>query len=428
MNILLLGSGAREHSLAHSIRSSESTDSLFCIPGNPGISEIADCFEIDVTNENILSFCTEHSISFVVVGPENYLEFGLADFLRSHSISVFGPNKLAAQLETSKSFSKDFMNRHSVPTARFASFKKEQLVEALDFLHSLNTPIVIKADGLAAGKGVVIAETFKEAQETIAQMFSGKFGDASQKIVIEEYLNGVEITVFAICDGNDFILLPAAQDHKRILENDKGKNTGGMGSYAPTPFATNEILTIVANKIVEPTLKGMNKEGQTFIGCLMLGLMIVDSKPIVIEFNVRFGDPETQSVLRLVRGDFTKLLYSASNGRIDKNSIYVSSGYVSTVVLASKGYPDSFEKEKIITGLNDSLPDGVIVYHAGTKKKDSNLISNGGRVLSVTSFASTLEESLEKAYQGVEKIQFENKVFRQDIGLKGITQLKLNYD
>ncbi len=201
-----------------------------------------------------------------------------------------------------------------------------------------------------------------------------------------------------------------------------------MGSYAPTPFATNEILTMVANKIIEPTLKGMNKEGQTFIGCLMLGLMIVDSKPIVIEFNVRFGDPETQSVLRLVRGDFTKLLYSASIGRIDKNSIYVSSGYVSTVVLASKGYPDSFEKEKIITGLNDSLPDGVIVYHAGTKKKDSNLISNGGRVLSVTSFASTLEESLEKAYQGVEKIQFENKVFRQDIGLKGITQLKLNYD
>ena len=426
MNILLLGSGAREHALAVALKASPSTSELFCIPGNPGIAEIATCHSIEVTNDSIVAFCKEHSIEFVVVGPEQYLEQGIADTLRANSISVFGPSKSAAKLETSKSFSKDFMKRHSIPTARYGNFTQSQLTDALDFLHSLSTPIVIKADGLAAGKGVVIAESIKEAQETIAEMFSGKFGSASSKIVIEEFLKGEEISVFAICDGNDFFLLPAAQDHKRILENDKGKNTGGMGSYAPTPFATLDVMNSIANDVVAPTLRGMKQEGSPFVGCLFVGLMIVDSKPFVIEYNVRFGDPETQSVLTLLKGDVASLLFSASIGSVNKQSVFVSSGYASTVVLASKGYPDSFEKGKIIGGLTNIKPENVQVYHAGTTLKDGTVVTNGGRVLSVTAYAPSLEESLEKAYQGVNSIHFENKVFRQDIGMKGMKQLKLN--
>lgn len=425
MNILLLGSGAREHALAVSILRSPSTSRLHCIPGNPGIASIATCHTIDVSNESVLAFCQEHSIEFVVVGPEQYLEQGIADVLRANSIAVFGPSQAAAMLETSKSFSKDFMKKHSIPTARYANFDSSQLVDASDFLHSLSTPLVIKADGLAAGKGVIIAQTKQEAQETIAQMFSGKFGKASSRIVIEEFLNGVEISVFAICDGNDFVLLPAAQDHKRILENDKGKNTGGMGSYAPTPFATKEIMQQISENIVAPTLQGMKNAGTPFIGCLFVGLMIVDSKPYVIEYNVRFGDPETQSVLTLLQGDFARLLFSASNGSIDKETISISSGYASTVVLASKGYPDEFEKGKVISGLDAIKPENVQIFHAGTTAKDGSVITNGGRVVSVTSYAPTLEESLEKAYQGVQQIQYENKVYRQDIGLKGVNQLKL---
>lgn len=426
MNILLLGSGAREHALAVSLLQSSTTSSLHCIPGNPGIASIAKCHSLDISNDSVLSFCKEHSISFVVVGPEQYLEQGIADSLRANSIVVFGPSKSAAMLETSKSYSKDFMKRHSIPTARYANFDSTQLVDAMDFLHSLSTPIVIKADGLAAGKGVIIAQTMQEAQETIAQMFSGKFGKASSKIVIEEFLRGEEISVFAICDGNDFILLPAAQDHKRILENDKGKNTGGMGSYAPTPFATKEVMQLISEQIVAPTLRGMNNEGSTFVGCLFVGLMIVNSLPYVIEYNVRFGDPETQSVLTLLQGDVARLLFSAASGTIEKDSVFISSGYASTVVLASKGYPDEFEKGKAITGLDSIKPENVQVFHAGTSVVDGVLVSNGGRVLSVTSYAQTLEESLEKAYQGVSLIHYENKVYRQDIGLKGVNQLKLN--
>jgi phosphoribosylamine--glycine ligase len=426
MKILLLGSGAREHALAVALKASPSTSELFCIPGNPGIAEIAICHSIEVTNDSIVAFCKEQSIEFVVVGPEQYLEHGIADTLQANSISVFGPSKSAANLETSKSFSKDFMKRHSIPTARYGNFSQNQLTDALDFLHSLSTPIVIKADGLAAGKGVVIAESMKEAQETVGEMFSGKFGTASSKIVIEEFLNGEEISVLAICDGNDFFLLPAAQDHKRILENDKGKNTGGMGSYAPTPFATNDVMNSIASNIVAPTLLGMKQEGSPFVGCLFVGLMIVDGKPFVIEYNVRFGDPETQSVLTLLKGDVASLLYSASIGSVDKQSVMVSSGYASTVVLASKGYPDSFEKGKNIDGLTTIKPENVQIYHAGTTLKDGAVVTNGGRVISVTAYAPTLEESIEKAYQGVNTIQFENKVFRQDIGMKGMKQLKLN--
>lgn len=426
MNILLLGSGAREHALAVSLLRSPSVTSLHCIPGNPGIASIAKCHSLEVTNESVLAFCQENSIDFVVVGPEQYLEQGIADTLRANSIAVFGPSKTAAMLETSKSYSKDFMKRHSIPTARYANFDSTQLVDAIDFLHSLSTPIVIKADGLAAGKGVIIAQTMQEAQETIAQMFSGKFGKASSKIVIEEFLRGEEISVFAICDGNDFVLLPAAQDHKRILENDKGKNTGGMGSYAPTPFATMDVMQLISDQIVTPTLQGMNIEGSPFVGCLFVGLMIVNSKPYVIEYNVRFGDPETQSVLTLLQGDVAQLLFSAASGSIEKNSVIISSGYASTVVLASKGYPDEFEKGKIITGLESIKPENIQVFHAGTSVVNGELVTNGGRVLSVTSYATTLEEALEKAYQGVNLIHYENKVFRQDIGLKGVNQLKLN--
>ena len=346
MNILLIGSGGREHALAKGLKQSASCDLLCALPGNPGIltlaQKVTDCSLNDPNT--IISFCKRNAIELVVIGPEAPLVNGLADILTDKGISVFGPSALAARIESSKSFSKELMISHNIPTARYTTFTGNQAQLAHDYIEQSEIPIVIKADGLAAGKGVIVAESKQEAHDAINDIFSGLFADAGSKIVIEEFLQGEEASVFAICDGENFVMLAPAQDHKRIYDNDVGKNTGGMGAYAPAPIVTDEVLQKVADTIFTPTLKAMKEAGYPFIGCLFCGLMIDNGNPSVIEFNCRFGDPETQAVLTVFEGDLAALLYSAANGSIQAEHMKQrSKGFACNIVLASGGYPDHYE-------------------------------------------------------------------------------------
>ena len=431
MNILIIGSGGREHSIANSLKKSKSCNDLFCVPGNPGISTIAKCISLEINNhKSIINFCKENNISLVVIGPEQPLAEGLSDAIRSAGVSVFGPSQAAAQLESSKSFAKNFMKKYNIPTAEFATFDKSQLAQAKDYTQKLFisknnlAPVVIKADGLAAGKGVTIAETQAEAFSVIDKYLSGEFGEASKKIIIEEFLQGFEASIFAICDGNDFITLAPAQDHKRIGDGNTGKNTGGMGAYAPSPLMTNTILEKINNQIIKPTLKGMNAEKMPFVGCLYVGLMIDKDEPKVVEYNVRFGDPETQAVLSIFEGDFAKLLYSAANENIDKTSVKnIAASYACCVILASNGYPEQFETGFEITEAteisNNLLIEkkyNSIIFHSGTKIINKKLVTSGGRVLGVTALGDTLQQAIENAYNRVSTINFQNKYYRTDIG------------
>lgn len=417
MNILVIGSGGREHAIIRCLKKSESCDNLYCIPGNPGIENFAKCLTLDISiPENIIEFCKLNKIELVVIGPEQPLADGLSDSLRSADLLVFAPSKAAAQLETSKSFAKKFMQKYNIPTAKFQTFSKNQQKEAVKYVKAHTLPIVLKADGLAGGKGVIITSDVGEAIITLNNYLNGALGLASEKIVIEEFMHGVEASVFAICDGENFITLAPAQDHKRIGENNTGKNTGGMGAYAPADIVSNDMLEKIKKQIIIPTLIGMKKEGMSFVGCLYIGLMLEDKNPKVVEYNVRFGDPEAQVVLSIFDGNFAKLLYSAASGKLDTKIVNtIAKGTACCVILASSGYPDKVEVGKEITG-NISETKNTFVFHSGTKNQNNKLVTSGGRVLGVTGFGATLNIAIKNSYDKVNEINFEGKYFRKDIG------------
>lgn len=420
--ILLIGSGGREHALAKALVSSDSCEKLWVAPGNPGIAREAECVSLRVDDhEAVERFCSQNNVSLVVIGPEQPLAEGLSDFLREEGIDVFGPSKAAAQLETSKGFSKDFMQRHGIPTAPYRRFDAMQHDDARAYAAAHELPVVIKYDGLAAGKGVVVATTHAEALEAIDSMYAGAFG--TDGVVIEGFLSGQEASVFAVCDGQTFVTLAPAQDHKRVGDGDTGKNTGGMGAYAPAPIVTPAVLARVHEQIVQPVLDGMYNEGMPFVGCLFCGLMINEQgEPSVVEFNVRFGDPETQAVMSVLSADTAALFASAARGSIDASAISsIAIGHACNVVLASAGYPDAFEKGLVISGIDDAESDPyVTVYHAGTKDADGSLVTNGGRVLGVTAVGDTLQQAVEKSYAAVGKISYQNKYYRTDIAKKAL--------
>lgn len=422
MNILLIGSGGREHALARAIADSPSVGMLYALPGNPGILKTFQHVNIKVEDFNsICKFCKQNSIDLVVVGPEQPLADGLSDRLILEGINVFGPISAAAKLESSKDFAKAMMLKFKIPTAGYRTFTVSQHDVAHQYIDGHSLPIVLKADGLAAGKGVIIAENHYDAHIALDEMFSGLFGNAGNRVVIEEFLRGEEASIFAICDGKDYFLTPASQDHKRQFDNDEGKNTGGMGAFAPAPIATDSVLRKVEERVIKPLLAGLQKEGTPFVGCLYCGLMIDKDEPSVVEFNVRFGDPETQAVLELLDGDFAKLLYTAATGKIDKNTVKVLENTFSTcVVLASGGYPDDYEKGFEIIGIEKAINNGANVYHAGTKSESGKIFTNGGRVLGVTAKGNSLAESIANAYDAVSHIGFYKMIYRKDIGFKGL--------
>lgn len=425
MNILLIGSGGREHAITKALAESPSCDTIYCTPGNPGIFEYAEKAEVSSSDfDSIKSFCKEKNIDLLAVGPEQPLADGIADAFAGSNTAVFGPSKYAAQIESSKDFAKKIMVNNNVPTSSYKTFLATEQEKAKQYIQTSPLPIVLKADGLAGGKGVVIAEEYEDAFEAIEDIFSGKFGTAAgNRVVIEDFMRGEEASVFAVCDGKDYVTLAPAQDHKRVGDGDTGKNTGGMGAYAPAPIVTEEVLNKTKSQIIEPVLKAMADEGHPFIGCLYCGLMIEDGNPKVVEFNCRFGDPETQAVLPLFRGDLAELFLSAAKGKINKSAFEGNSEKAAVcIILTAEGYPESYEKGKEITGLKDSSEDGITVYHAGTKEQNGKIISNGGRVLGITAVDDSIEKAVEKAYRVTGKIDFENKYFRTDIAHRALTK------
>ena len=426
MNVAVIGSGGREHALAYKLIDSEKLDKLFILPGNPGTAQLGENIPIDMDDHQaILEFCKLQKVELVVVGPEKPLVDGLSDLLRNNSIKVFGPSANAARIESEKSYAKNLMRKYGIPTASFAEFSSDKYSAALDYLRTSSYPTVIKADGLAAGKGVIICNTFEEAEKTLISIFKDKiFGKSGDKIVIEEFLIGEEASIFAITDGEKFITLPSAQDHKRIGDNDTGKNTGGMGSYSPAPIVTPKILREVEEKIIAPTLNALLKENNKFNGCLYCGLMLTKDGPKVIEFNCRFGDPETQSVLPLLEGDFLELLYSAASGTLNSKAVKYNGGSSVCIIASSKGYPDSYKTGYRIEGFEKIDDPEVVVFHSGTKLEGNRLLTNGGRVLGVTSVLSqnNILNAQQKAYQAIQKIHFTDIYFRKDIASKAINK------
>lgn len=425
MNVTVIGSGGREHALALKISESDKLNKLYTIPGNPGTMKISTNLGINVNeHDSVLSHCRNEEIDLVVIGPEQPLVDGLSDFLRENGIKVFGPDKAAAMIEGDKSFSKDLMKKYDIATADFRKFDENEYDDCLAYLEKISYPTVIKASGLAAGKGVLICETKESAVEAVDDMFRKKvFGKSGETIVIEEYMVGQEASIFAITDGEKFVTLPASQDHKRIFDGDKGKNTGGMGAYAPAPVVNDELAKIIEDRIISRTIEALNSEGKKYIGCLYAGLMLTEEGPKVVEFNCRFGDPETQAVLPIIEGDFLELLYSAASENLNSESVKDSGSCAVCVVTSSAGYPESYEKGFVISGLDDADNlDGVIVYHAGTKMSDDNIVTNGGRVLGVTAInrRGALSDCKASAYEAINKIDYNGKFFRTDISDKAL--------
>lgn len=424
MKVLVIGSGGREHAICWKLKQSKNVSKLYCAPCNAGIADVAECVNIKADDvEGLIKFVKENEIDFTVVGPEIPLALGIVDEFEKNRLKVFGPGKKAARLENSKVFAKEFMKKYGIPTAKFERFSSDEKINALAYIASSKFPLVIKADGLAAGKGVVICNDEDEAKETLREFFDERiFGSSGEKIVIEEFLEGDELSIFAICDGKNYVVLPPSQDHKKILDGELGKNTGGMGSFAPAlKIGTDELLGKINKLIIEPVLKHMADEGNEFRGCLYCGLMIdKNGEPFVIEFNTRFGDPETQVVLPLIKSDFFELLIASAEERIKEYKLEVFNEFYCCVVLASGGYPDKYETGKEISGL-DILSEGCVVYHAGTKSGEAGkILSNGGRVLNVVSKGNNLQDAVNAVYINVEKIIFENKYYRKDIGQKGL--------
>lgn len=425
MKLFVIGNGGREHALIWKLLESKNVSEIYCTIGNAGINKIAKAVDIkpdDITS--LKKFTLENKIDFTIVGPEIPLSLGIVDEFTAEGMKIFGPTGNAARLETSKSFAKDFMKRNHIPTASYRSFTSNNPEDAYDYLKSIKYPVVLKADGLAAGKGVIICEDYLKAKNTLDELFQKRiFGEAGEKVVTEQFLTGAEMSIFAISDGSDYVILPSAQDHKKIFDGEKGKNTGGMGSYAPAEKILDELLLDkIKKKIIEPTLKNMKSEGNEYKGCLYCGLMIDDNKePYVIEFNARFGDPETQVILPLIKSDFLSLLLASANGDISSYQLETFNHYCCCVVLASKGYPDSYETNKVISGLDEADKD-CIVFHAGTKfNNKKEIVSSGGRVLNVVGISSKdLPSAINSAYRNAARINFENKYYRTDIGKKGI--------
>ena len=422
MNILIVGSGGREHALAWKINQSPLVDEVWSAPGNPGMHEIGPCFDVSPTDQDAVEkLVLQLEPDLIVVGPEQPLAEGLADRLRARGFDVFGPSAAAAQIEASKGFSKDLMAKYDIPTARYK--RVTDVAAAKAFLDTLSAPYVLKADGLAAGKGVVIAETREEADAEVEDMLSGKYGDASKELVIEEFMTGEEASVFALTDGENVVLLPAAQDHKRVGEGDTGPNTGGMGAYAPAPVVTSELMDDVRERIVLPTLKGLVSENAKFQGVLYVGLMMTPEGPKVVEYNCRFGDPECQVLMMGLEGDIVPLLLACATGGMsqrDFDQLQPEGGFkpAATVVLATNGYPGSYAKGSVIEGIvtANQLKD-VMVFHAGTDVlEDGSLVAVGGRVLNVTATGTTLDAAFAQAYSGVNAIEWLAGFCRTDIG------------
>lgn len=419
MNILLLGNGGRESALAWKIKQSSKVNNLYVAPGNAGTHTTAKNVNLSATDfPAIKQFVLDNSIDMVVVGPEEPLVRGIYDFFISDeeikSIPVIGPSKLGAELEGSKDFAKQFMVRHNIPTARYKSFTLSQLDDAYQFLEELEAPYVLKADGLAAGKGVLIINDIEEAKSELKEMLSGMFGDASKTVVIEEFLSGIECSVFVLTDGDAYKILPVAKDYKRIGEGDTGLNTGGMGAISPVSFADDTFMKKVEERIVKPTIEGLKKDKITYKGFIFLGLIEVKGEPVVIEYNVRMGDPETEVVMLRIKSDFVSLLEGVATETLNDKVLEIDDRYAVTVMLVSGGYPGDYEKNKIITGLEgieDSIP-----FHAGTTLSGNNILTNGGRVIAISSYGKDKAEALSLSFKNAEKVQFDKKYYRKDIG------------
>ncbi|MCF1190308.1 phosphoribosylamine--glycine ligase [Mangrovimonas sp. AS39] len=420
MTILILGSGGREHTFAWKIAQSPKCEKLFVAPGNSGTANIAENVNIGVTDfPAIKELVLREQIDMVVVGPEDPLVQGVHDFFLNDAvlknIPVIGPVKASAELEGSKEFAKEFMMRHEIPTAAYESFNASNVEEGFKFLETLNPPYVLKADGLAAGKGVLILNDLDEAKAELKNMLvDAKFGDASSKVVIEEFLDGIELSCFVLTDGKNYKILPTAKDYKRIGEGDTGLNTGGMGAVSPVPFATEGFLNKIENQIVKPTVEGLQKDNLPYQGFIFIGLIKVGEDPKVIEYNVRMGDPETEVVLPRLKNDLVDVLVAMANGTLDAIDIEIDERAATTVMTVSGGYPEAYEKGKEITGLNEI--EGSIPFHAGAVLKDGKVVTSGGRVLAMTSYGNTYEEALKKSYQNIEKLHFDKMYYRKDIG------------
>ncbi len=419
MNVLLLGSGGREHALAWKIRNSRYLNNLFIAPGNAGTASLGTNVPFGTTDfQTMKTFVLDNDIDMVVVGPEDPLVQGVYDFFHDDEdichVFVIGPSKNGAQLEGSKDFAKDFMMRHAIPTANYLSVTLDNIMDGNRFLDSMLSPYVLKADGLAAGKGVLIVDDVNYAKQMLWEMLNGKFGDASKKVVIEEFLSGIECSVFVLTDGNSYKILPVAKDYKRIGEGDTGLNTGGMGAVSPVHFADEMFMEKVREQIVEPTIRGLQKDNIDYKGFIFLGLIKVGDDPKVIEYNVRMGDPETEVVMPRVKSDLLDLFIGVSTETLDTKTLEIDSRYATTVMMVSGGYPEGYEKGKSISGI-DSVNDSI-VFHAGTTKKSNEMVTSGGRVLAVTSYGKTMDEALETSYKNVQKIQFDGSYYRKDIG------------
>jgi phosphoribosylamine--glycine ligase len=421
MNVLIIGSGAREHAIAWKLSQSEYCEQIFVAPGNAGTTQYGTTAAVDIHDFNeVAKFATDFNIMMIVVGHENALVEGIHDFFQASEylkhILVIGPKKAGAMLEGSKDFCKSFFQRYDIPTARYQTFTEDTFRQATEYLRNHSYPVVLKADGLAAGKGVIIAQDYDEAVDALEDMLRNKrFGNASSKVVIEEYLQGIEVSVFILTDGRDYVLLPEAKDYKRIGEGDSGLNTGGMGAISPVPFVDDIFMQKVKERVIDPTIRGMQEEQMDYTGFLFIGLMNVEGEPYVIEYNVRLGDPETEAILPRIKSDLFELFRALHDHKLGEFELEIDPRTAATVFLVSGGYPEGFEKGKEISGI-DKVPSDVLVFHAGTKMVNGKLVNNGGRVIAVTALGDTMEEALAKANAAAESITWQDRVYRHDIG------------
>ena len=414
MRILVVGGGGREHAICWKLNNESNVEKIYCAPGNAGISNVAECIDIgDSDIENLLKFAKENQIDLTIVGPEIPLVAGIVDAFEKEGLKIFGPNKECAQLEGSKAFSKDFMIRHNLPTAKYKEYTN--LDEAISEIDSFGYPVVIKADGLAAGKGVVIPENREDAITTLKEMMSDKkFGNAGDKIVVEEFLNGIETSILAFVDNDTIVPMVSSKDHKKVFEGETGLNTGGMGTFSPSEIYTDELAKEVQEKILDKTLEGFKKDNLNYKGILFVGLMITEDGPKILEYNVRFGDPETQSVLFRLDTDLNKIISAILDNNLKNIEINYSKEEAICVMLTSGGYPESYEKGKVISGL-ENLDSDIVVFHSGTKFDNENIVTNGGRVIGITAKGKTVKEAGEKVYENIKKINFEKMHYRKDI-------------